>query len=285
VDAAACRPLLRPVVDVPADTEGVVEAVVEDPSIKRAVLGRARAAAPSAWLATTSSSLPLHVLGPDVALTHFAFPAEVVPVVEVSLPDGFPAREPVLAWLQALGKRAIEVAAAPGYAVSRLVFAYVLEGLRLHGELGMAPATIDRLALAAGFPLGPLSIADAAGLDLLDRIARGVLVPAYGPRFTPHDALAALLQAGRFGCDAGQGFYRWVDGRPVLEAEPASAPAAADSAVESLLGAVADEAARCVDDGIATGEDIDVLAVGCARCFPAAWIGPCASLQRAGAPG
>jgi 3-hydroxyacyl-CoA dehydrogenase len=281
VDPDASRSLLTPALEVPHDAWGVVEAVVEDPAAKRAVLDRARAAAPSAWLATTSSALPIDSLGPDIALAHFAFPAEVVPVVELSLPDDFDGRDRLLAWLQRLGKRAIEVADAPGYAVTRLVVAFVLEALRLHGELGIAPAAIDREALAAGFPLGPMSIADAGGLDLLDHVASRVLAPAHGARFAPHRALAALLADGRLGRDVGQGFYRWVDGRPVLDAESTTAPAATDSTVDRLRWAVADEAARCVEDGIAASEDIDVLAVGCARCFPASWIGPCASLERA----
>lgn len=285
VNPDASRSLLAPALDVPPDALGVVEAIVEDAAAKRAVLDRARAAAPSAWLATTSSALPIDSLGPDIALAHFAFPAEVVPVVELSLPEGFAGRDLMLSWLRGLGKRAVEVAAAPGYAVTRLVVAFVLEALRLHGELGIAPAAIDGPALAAGFPLGPMSIADAAGLDLLDHVAGQLLAPAHGARFAPHDALAALLADGRLGRAAGEGFFRWVDGRPVLDAEPATAPATADLTVASLRRAVADEAARCVEEEIAAGEDIDVLAVGCARCFPAAWIGPCASVELVGAPG
>ena len=285
IDPGAARARLRPVIEVPADAFGVVEAVIEDSPTKRRVLSAARVAAPDAWLSTTSTSLPLDGLGPDVALTHFAYPAETVPVVEVAMPATFGRRGEVLTWLRALGKRPIEVASVPGYVVSRLLYAYMNEGLGLYAEQGIDAATIDGAARAGGFPLGPLSIFDSVGLDLVSHIAQTVLEPAYGSRFVPHPALAQLIAAGRLGRKVDHGFYRWTDGRPLPDGQDPPSDAIDAKALADRLGAaVVDEAARCVEDGIASAEDVDVLAVACARCFPAALIGPGAAREDAEVP-
>jgi 3-hydroxyacyl-CoA dehydrogenase len=277
------RPLLAPVTEVPEHADGIVEAVAEDLELKRRVLERARAAAPAAWIASTTSSLPLDSLAADIGLTHFAFPAEIVPVVEVSFPAGYAGRDRVIEWLCALGKQPVEVVSAPGYVVTRMLFAFAFEAMRLHAEWDIPAAAVDLAALAAGFPLGPLAIADAAGIDLTERIARGVLVPAHGSRFEPGEVLDRLLADGRLGRSSGHGFYRWRGGRPVIEADSTASASDADAVVERLRAAVVDEAELCVEEGIAGRPEIDLLAVGCARCFPADAIGPCASRELAGA--
>lgn len=267
----------------PADVSGVIEAVAEDADVKRAVLDRARSASPDAWLATTSSSIALGELGEDVGLLHFAYPAETGPVVEVSYPTSLAseALSGMRDLMSAMGKSTVEVRSVPGYVVSRILFAYLLEAVDLV-EAGASPEDVDSAALRAGYMFGPLSMLDAAGIDLARHVARDVLEPAYGSRFRSPPLLDRMVETGDLGRGTGCGFFVYdsagVEPNPALSVSQA---VGTTSDIETRLQlSVVAESVRLADECVASPAGIDLLAVGCLR-YPLAACGPLAQLHDA----
>lgn len=112
-------------------------------------------------------------------------------------------------WVQALGKTAVVVNDAPGFASSRLGVAIALEAMRMVEE-GVASAEDIDNAMVLGYkhPTGPLKTTDIVGLDVRLGIAE-YLHETLGERFAPPQILKDLVAEGKLGRKSGQGFYSW----------------------------------------------------------------------------
>ena len=64
----------------------------------------------------------------------------------------------------------------------------------------------DAMQLAAGFPMGPLELADYIGLDVCHNVLTN-LAASHGDRFRPPRLLQRMIQEGRLGRKTGGGFY------------------------------------------------------------------------------
>lgn len=194
----------------------LVEAVPERLALKRRVLGTAEALGPR-LLATNTSGISIATLAAGLTAPerlvgmHFFNPVPVMELVEVVVAPrtADAARELALAHVDRIGKAAIVVGDAPGFATSRLGLALGLEAIRMVEQGVAAPADIDR-AMTLGYrhPIGPLRLTDLVGLDVRLDIARG-LQDSYGDRFAPPDLLVEMVAAGRLGRKSGEGFYAW----------------------------------------------------------------------------
>lgn len=199
----------------------VVEAVPEDVALKQAVLREVAGVVPDAWLGTNTSSLSVTALAdglPDPARLvglHFFNPVPASDLVEVVVGAATPDALVALAqgWVEALGKTAITVQDAPGFASSRLGVAIALEAIRMVEE-GVASAADVDTAMVLGYrhPVGPLRTTDLVGLDVRLAIAEH-LARELGPRFEPPQVLRDLVAAGRLGRKTGFGFYDWRTAR------------------------------------------------------------------------
>jgi 3-hydroxyacyl-CoA dehydrogenase / enoyl-CoA hydratase / 3-hydroxybutyryl-CoA epimerase len=243
----------------------VIEAVEEDLATKRALLGRLEARCdPDALLASTTSSLSIGALAAALADpsrlvgVHFLNPVAVLPLVEI-VAGGRTAPgtlERAHRFVRAIGKQPLPVPDRPGFVVNRLFFPGVLEALRACGE-GVAPATIDAAARAAGVLAGPCAGADMVGLDVLLRMS-DILSPALGDAFAAPALLRAAVAAGRLGRKAGRGLYAYGHAmRPdpelgaLLPDGPRPATAArAPFATERLLVPTINEAIAALVEGI-----------------------------------
>lgn len=197
----------------------VIEAVPEDVDLKLTTLRELEdVVEPAAVLATNTSSISVALLGQALARPerllglHFFNPVPASRLVEVVLA---PATDPALRaaavdWVSRLGKEAVVVADAPGFASSRLGVALGLEAIRML-EAGVAEAgAIDAaMTLGYGHPTGPLRLTDLVGLDVRLGIAR-YLERELGPRFAPPELLVRLVEQGHLGRKTGQGFYDWT---------------------------------------------------------------------------
>jgi 3-hydroxybutyryl-CoA dehydrogenase len=197
-----------------ADASFVVEAIVEDPKAKSALMTElGRSLAEDAILATTTSSLSitelaeasgrperfvgLHVFNPvpKMDLVELAFPAQASPAT----------RRRAHALCETLGKTAVEVPDTAGFVVNRLLFPYLFEAVRLMERTGLEPDAIDTcMRLGAGHPLGPLALLDLVGLDVSAAIGRsiGADVP---------ERIERMIEAGALGRKAGRGFYAYEE--------------------------------------------------------------------------
>lgn len=201
-----------------ADRNLIIEAVPEDLDLKIAALTDVEGYLPEgAHLATNTSSLsitkiatalrrPEHFFG-----MHFFNPVPASTLIELVLSDSTSdaAARRAVTWIESLGKTAVVVRDAPGFASSRLGVAIALEAMRMVEE-GVASARDIDNAMVLGYrhPTGPLRTTDIVGLDVRLGIAE-YLQATLGDRFTPPQILRDMVSSGNLGQKTGQGFYDW----------------------------------------------------------------------------
>ncbi|WP_240721498.1 3-hydroxyacyl-CoA dehydrogenase NAD-binding domain-containing protein [Pseudarthrobacter sp. NamE5] len=204
--------------DAFADRGLVVEAVPEDWDLKVASLrGIEERLAQNAYLASNTSSLSVSGLARELKRPenflglHFFNPVPASTLIEVVLGEQ---TSPGLAaeakgWVEALGKTAVVVNDAPGFASSRLGVAIALEAMRMVEE-GVASAEDIDAAMVLGYkhPTGPLRTTDIVGLDVRLGIAE-YLHSTLGERFAPPQILKDKVARGELGRKTGKGFFDW----------------------------------------------------------------------------
>jgi 3-hydroxybutyryl-CoA dehydrogenase len=219
------------VVDGLAEAELMIEAVVEDADVKRAVFARADALLPpGAVLASNTSSIPIGSLAAATARPerviglHFFNPVPVLDLVEVVRGERTSPATAAAAvnFVRDLGKEPVEARDVPGFVANRILMPFINEAARALEQGVASPEAIDTVArLGFRHPLGPLELADLIGLDTCVQIMR-VLEHGLGdPRFAPAPLLVSHVEAGRLGRKAGEGFYAYDElGRRRPDAEP-----------------------------------------------------------------
>lgn len=267
-----------------ASADLVIEAVFEDPAVKQSVLRSAEAVlAPQAILATNTSTISLDTLADGLARPerlvglHFFNPAHAMPLVEVIRREGV-AEEVVaaaVAFVKALRKTPVLVGNREGFFVNRLMIPYFKEAFWLLQD-GAEPEAIDGAACRFGFPMGPLTLIDMAGIDILahtDAVLRAAF-PRHGPL---PGVVAALVERGQVGQKAGSGVYRYEAGRRDRLDNPACRevlqqvrrregarprPVEADEILSRLVMRMVNEAFYVLEEGLVEREsDADVAMV------------------------
>ena len=202
-----------------AGAEAVIEAVFEDLNVKRKVLSLAsEAVGPDALIGSNTSSLSITEMASAVRHPgrflgiHFFNPVPVMKLVElVPGKDTAPASlEKARFLVERLGKTPVVVKESPGFIVNRLLCPMMNEAAYLVMEGVASPEDIDlAMKLGANHPIGPLSLADLVGIDVLYAIM-GVLHGATGdPKFRPCPLLERMIEEGRLGRKSGQGFFKY----------------------------------------------------------------------------
>jgi len=264
-----------------ATADLVVEAVVEDMTIKQQVFAALdRAAKPGAILATNTSTLDVDRIAnatrrpQNVAGMHFFSPANVMRLVEIV--RGAATSPDVLATLTSvtrrMGKIAVVARVCDGFIGNRMVEHYLRQAMFLVDE-GASPAQVDGALERFGMAMGPFRMSDLAGLDVGWRIRQRRYVERPHVRYSR--IADRLCEQGRFGQKTGRGWYRYESGRrdalpdPEVEALIAAyradmgiAPRAIgeDEIVDRCILALVNEGARILEEGIAQrASDIDVV--------------------------
>jgi 3-hydroxybutyryl-CoA dehydrogenase len=198
--------------------ELAVEAVPELWDLKVSTLREAEAhLTAGAVLASNTSSLSIDGLAAELERPesflglHFFNPVPASKLIEVVAGK---ATRPELVdaargWVAGLGKTAVVVNDAPGFASSRLGVALALEAIRMV-ESGVASAEdIDNaMVLGYGHASGPLKTTDIVGLDVRLDIAE-YLASELGERFAPPQLMRDMVARGELGQKSGKGFYDW----------------------------------------------------------------------------
>ena len=221
-DAALGRLEISTEVEALAGCDLVVEAVVEDLEVKRAVFRRLDAlVAADAVLASNTSALPVTELAaatsrPErVVGLHFFNPAPVLPLVEVVRTEVVAERayERAFAFARALGKEPIRCNDTPGFVVNRILIPLLNDCVRVIDEAGVAPEEIDKaMRFGTNWPIGPCALIDLIGVDVHVHASEALWEALREPRMAPPPRLVRMAQAGLLGRKTGRGFFAYDDG-------------------------------------------------------------------------
>lgn len=251
----------------------VVEAVVENPKVKMAVLAEVEGEVGEDTIITTNTS----TISVDLLSTalkrpenfcgmHFFNPVHLMPLVEVirAKTSSEKAIATTVAYAQAMKKTPIVVNDCPGFLVNRILFAYFGGFNKLIADGGDFVA-IDKALERFGWPMGPAYLLDVVGMDT-GKHAAGVMAEGFPDRMaTEGDTIIdALYAAERFGQKNGKGFYRYeMDKKgkpkklpdetvlPILQSVQSQQQSFdAETIVDRLMIPMCIEAARCIEDNI-----------------------------------
>jgi 3-hydroxybutyryl-CoA dehydrogenase len=252
------------------EAEVVIEAALESLELKRTIFRTLDAAAPpGAMLASNTSALSIAdiaaaTIRPERVLgLHFFNPAPVMRLVEVvSGPATSPdvverASRLVASW----GRTPVAVRDAPGFIVNRVNRPFTIEALRILEERAATVEQIDAAMRDAGYPLGPFELMDLTGIDVTHAAATAIWEALGRPdRLRPSPIQEERIAAGALGRKTSEGFHRYEDGRRTGPAVPFEGPPTtltADAIRRRIERAIAAEARRAADEGVASEADID----------------------------
>lgn len=197
----------------------VTEAVFEDLSVKARVLAQLDAVCkPDCVIATNTSTIPISTLAAPLADarrprfigTHYFSPVSRMKLVEVI--PAFETSDATFEFTTRLckgaGKTAIRVKDVAGFAVNRVLHAFIIEAVRLVEEGVATPEDIDTACkLGLGHPIGPFELMDATTSSLC-LASQEIMQEAYGERFRPRPLLKQRVRAGLVGGRKARGWRR-----------------------------------------------------------------------------
>ncbi|HNP63122.1 MAG TPA: 3-hydroxyacyl-CoA dehydrogenase NAD-binding domain-containing protein [Woeseiaceae bacterium] len=284
-DAGACRARIRGSTDYAslAEVDLVIEAVFEDPELKKTIFRKLDDVCKSgAILATNTSYQDVDLIAAatsrpqDVIGMHFFSPAHIMKLLEVV--RGAKTADDVLATVMGLAKKIGKIPVVSGvcygFIGNRMLGPYGDTAQLLLLE-GASPEQIDNAMESWGMAMGPLRVFDLAGLDVGYKARQALSDEEKGDPKT-YRIPDLLVELGRMGQKSGAGFYAYdenrraipdpaVDGLIEIAAENLGVERRSitdEEIVDRLISALVDEGRKILDEGIAQrSSDIDVVYV------------------------
>ncbi|MEC9191071.1 MAG: 3-hydroxyacyl-CoA dehydrogenase NAD-binding domain-containing protein, partial [Pseudomonadota bacterium] len=264
----------------------VVEAVVENPDVKKSVLRELeQLVRDDTIISTNTSTISVDDLSSvlerpeNFCGMHFFNPVPVMPLVEVIRGEASSEQTiaTTVAYAKQLGKTPIVVNNCPGFLVNRVLFPYFGAFAQLIHD-GADFRQIDKAMERFGWPMGPAYLLDVVGIDTGVR-AQGVMAAGFERMQQSFPSIIKkLFEAGNLGQKTGQGFYRYEadkKGKPrklpnpdidqhIAEVQSEARPFTEEQIVNRMMVAMCLETARCLEDKIVeTAVEADMgLALG-----------------------
>lgn len=203
-----------------ADCDLVVEAIVEDLTLKKALFAElGKLCKATTILASNTSSFPIAEMGEAsgrpqrMVGLHFFNPVQLMKLVEVvrtekTANDVF---EEARAFGKACGKAPVACKDTPGFVVNRLLVPYMVEAMKMLERGDASAEDIDTaMKFGCGYPMGPIELTDYVGLDTTLSIVEG-WTKRYPkePAFQVPALLKAKVGEKKLGRKSGEGFYKW----------------------------------------------------------------------------
>ncbi|USD60489.1 fatty acid oxidation complex subunit alpha FadB [Vibrio sp. SCSIO 43140] len=264
----------------------IVEAVVENPKIKAAVLSEVEEmVGENTVIASNTSTIPINVLAKSLKRPenfcgmHFFNPVHRMPLVEIIRGEHTSEEtiNRVVAYAAKMGKSPIVVNDCPGFFVNRVLFPYFGGFSQLLAD-GADFIQIDKIMERKfGWPMGPAYLLDVVGIDTAHH-AQAVMAEGFPERMAKdqRDSIDVLFENTRYGQKNGSGFYAYTTdkrGRPKKAPsedissllESVSKPAQSfddDTIIQRMMIPMINEVALCLEEGIiATPQEADMALV------------------------
>jgi len=200
-----------------AGVDLIVECVFENIDIKKDLYTKLDALLkPEVIIATNTSSLSLTEIAAitkradKVIGMHFFNPANVMKLIEVipAIQTSQETVDTVIELAKAIGKKPIQVKEGPGFVVNRILIPGINEAAYILYEGLASGADIDTaMKLGAGWPMGPLALADLVGVDIALAVCNTLYAETGDPKYRPAPPLKQLVRAGWLGMKSKKGFF------------------------------------------------------------------------------
>jgi 3-hydroxybutyryl-CoA dehydrogenase len=197
----------------------VVEAVPEDERLKLAVMEAIDGVvSDGAIVASNTSSIPIAELAQAVSDPsrvlglHFFSPVPVMMLVEVvvALDTSSATVTRAKGFIERLGKRPIETKDRSGFIVNMLLVPYLMAAVRMYEDGFASREDIDNgMKLGCGHPMGPLTLCDFIGLDVLYAVCDSLYEEFKRDEYAPPPLMKRMVASGRLGRKSGRGFYEY----------------------------------------------------------------------------
>ena len=287
------------------ETDIVIEAVVENPKVKEAVLAEVESLVKEdAILASNTSTISITRLAKALKRPenfvgmHFFNPVHRMPLVEVIRGEktSEKAIATTVALAQKMGKTPIVVNDCPGFLVNRVLFPY-FGAFDLLLKEGVDFVQIDKVMERFGWPMGPAYLIDVVGLDTGVHGAE-VMAEGFPDRMKPDykGGIKHLFENNRLGQKNGVGFYKYEmdkKGKPKKLADEAtyellkavqtdSRQVDDQEIIDRMMIAFCNETVRCLEDNIVASAGEADMAMIMGVGFPPFRGGPCRYIDQIG---
>ena len=200
-----------------ADCDLVIEAAIENLELKKKIFAELDGiCSPNAILATNTSCLSIIEMAvvtkrPDkVVGLHFFNPAPIMKLLEIvrTIATSDEVLETSQKFGESLGKTNVIAQDAPGFIVNRLWLPFLLHCIKLYEEGVASREDIDNaIQLGLGYPMGPLTLADMVGIDVVKFVSDALYEQLKDPRYIVPTLVDKMVAAGWLGRKTGKGFY------------------------------------------------------------------------------
>ena len=200
-----------------SDCDLMIEAAIENLDLKKKIFAELDEVCPkNAILGTNTSCLSIIDMAvstkrPDKVLgLHFFNPAPVMKLLEIvrTIATSDEVVEASKKFGESLGKTTVIAQDKPGFIVNRVWIPYILHAIRLYEEGVASREDIDNaISLGLNYPMGPLTLGDMTGLDVVMFVANALYEQLKDPRYIVPTLLEKMVAAGWLGRKTGKGFY------------------------------------------------------------------------------